>query len=311
MSLDRSTELGRVTIHIDDGDHDANRSKPKKKKKKTADEEPEEVKDDGKVSVANEDKQFEPIRTNMDIIRQQTSTLQKLNLNAPDEKAAKALSKAVEKAIGKASAAGQEIKVRLDHIKGTLDKDKPGYQVRANLYNAACKDFQSAMTEYQTTYSNVREKITEIKRRQLQQLPTETPLTEEQIESVIASGQEGEVMQRAMMMEDLSNLEDIVADVEERHAEILKLERSVMEFLELFRDLSMLVDVQGEKLNTIDGHLANTKANVKKAEDQLTAAEKAQIAARKKRCILFMILLFILLVALGVGGFFGNIYTSS
>jgi t-SNARE complex subunit (syntaxin) len=39
-------------------------------------------------------------------------------------------------------------------------------------------------------------------------------------------------------------LQDIVADVEERHAEILKLERQVLELLELFRDLSMLVDQQ-------------------------------------------------------------------
>jgi len=167
------------------------------------------------------------------------------------------------------------------------------------------------MNDYQTTYSVVRDKINDNKRRQLKNLPTETPLSDEQIESVIASGQEGEVMQRAMMMEDLSNLQDIVADVEERHAEILKLERSVMELLELFRDLSMLVDVQGEKLNIIDDHIANTKKNVSKAEQKLTEAEKAQIAARKKRCYLLMILIFILLVALALGGFFGGIFTSS
>jgi syntaxin 1B/2/3 len=144
----------------------------------------------------------------------------------------------------RANTAGQEIKARLDAIKATLGKGKPGAQARGNLYNNCCKEFHTVMNDYQTTYQQVRDQMNENKKRQLRNLPTETPLTEEQIDQVIASGQEGEVMQRAMMMEDLTNLEDLVADVEERHAEILRLERSVMEILELFRDLSMLVDVQ-------------------------------------------------------------------
>jgi len=307
-----STEL-EVTVHIDDGEEPTRATKPKKKKKRTDEEagESKEVKDDDRVSVAEEDKQFVPIRNNIEVIKAQTAALSKLNLNATDEKSGKALTKAVEKAMNKANTAGQEIKAHLDHIKGNLKKDKPGAQARANLYNNCCKEFQAVMNEYQTTYSVVRDKINDNKRRQLKNLPTETPLSDEQIESVIASGQEGEVMQRAMMMEDLSNLQDIVADVEERHAEILKLERSVMELLELFRDLSMLVDVQGEKLNIIDDHIANTKKNVNKAEQKLTEAEKAQIAARKKRCYLLMILIFILLVALALGGFFSGIFNSS
>jgi len=199
----------------------------------------------------------------------------------------------------------------LDGIKHSLNKKTPGHQARANLYNNCCKDFHAVMNDYQTTYQNVRDQMNENKKRQLRNLPTETPLTEEQIESVIASGQEAEVMQRAMMMEDLTNLEDLVADVEERHAEILRLERSVMELLELFRDLSMLVDVQGEKLDRIDVNIANTKAHVEKGTKKLTEAEQAQIAARKKRCWLLMILIVVVLIALALGGFFGGIFTSS
>jgi hypothetical protein len=103
MSSDRMTELtggrrGRntnadeVTVHIDE-EEEAPR-KPKKKKKKPVDEDQEEGKTAGgdgeskdvKVSVADEDKAFEPIRTNIDTIKQQTAALNKLNLNATDEK---------------------------------------------------------------------------------------------------------------------------------------------------------------------------------------------------------------------------------
>jgi len=304
-------ELGHVTVHVDDGDVPA---KKKKKKPKAAAAADAEVKDDDvKVSIKDEDKAFEPIRDGIETIKAQTLALKRLDLNTTDEKGGKALAKAIEKAMTKANGAGQVIKGQLEAIKLsiTTDKGKPGVTARANLYNTACKEFQTVMTDYQTTYGTVKDKTNENKRRQLKNLPTETPLSDEQIDSVIASGQEGEVMQRAMMMEDLSDLQDIVADVEERHAEILKLERSCMELLELFRDLSMLIDIQGEMLDRIDGHIQSTKKNVDNGTKKLSQADEDQMKARRKKCYLLGILIIILLVILALGGFFGGVFGKS
>jgi hypothetical protein len=57
------------------------------------------------------------------------------------------------------------------------------------------------MQEYNVEYSAIKQRITDNKKRQLRNLPTDTPLTEDQIESVLEAGKEGEVMQKAMMME--------------------------------------------------------------------------------------------------------------
>lgn len=271
--------------------------------------------EDEKYSSADETKLFEPIKEGIQTVRDQTSALRKLDLNAVDERSSKQLTKSIERIMSRSTGAGQSVKRALDEIKASIAAGKKsgakGMAARTNLFNSSAKDFHGVMQEYNSEYSAVKHRITENKKRQLRNLPTDTPLSEEQIESVLDAGKEGEVMQKAMMMEDLSNLQDIVADVEERHAEILKLERQVIELLELFKDLSMLVDQQGEKIDVIDQHIVRTKDNTEKGEKALVSAEKSQIAARKKRCILLLILVAVLVVILVLGGYFGGIFGSS
>src|SRR4051794_535399 len=55
------------------------------------------------------------------------------------------------------------------------------------------------------------------------------------------------------------NLKNVVAVIEERHLDILKLEHQVLEIYELFRDLATLVDLQQESLDVIENRIMKAK----------------------------------------------------
>lgn len=76
------------------------------------------------------------------------------------------------------------------------------------------------------------------------------------------------------------NLQDVIKVIEERHLDILKLERQVLEIYELFRDLATLVDLQQESLDVIENRIMNAKDYTEKAEVELQDAENYQKKAR-------------------------------
>lgn len=73
----------------------------------------------------------------------------------------------------------------------------------------------------------------------------------------------------------------MLADVEARHNDILKLEKSLKELHDLFLEMAMLVESQGEVVDRIENHVTGTQDYVVKAQEQLKQAEVLQTKARK------------------------------
>jgi flagellar basal body-associated protein FliL len=61
----------------------------------------------------------------------------------------------------------------------------------------------------------------------------------------------------------------------------------------------------------ISDHIDKTKDFTEGGRKELVEAEKHQIAARKKRCYLILILVAILIVILALGGYFGGLFGKS
>jgi len=176
---------------------------------------------------------------------------------------------------------------------------KAGKEVRENLFKKAGTDYSTALTDWKELTSSLKKQMVDDKKRQLKNVSESIgqELSDEKIEIIVNHGQADAVIQQAMM-EDNARLEDVVADIEERHTEILHLERQLLEVFELFKDLATLVDVQGEQLDTIEGNVTRAGMSVQQAEKDLISAEESQRKARKKQCIILIICLVILVVIL-------------
>ncbi len=70
-------------------------------------------------------------------------------------------------------------------------------------------------------------------------------------------------------------------DIQDRHADIVKIEKSVIELQQLFMDMSVLVAAQGEMLDHVEIQVNNAVADTEKGVDALKDAVKYQKRSRK------------------------------
>lgn len=79
---------------------------------------------------------------------------------------------------------------------------------------------------------------------------------------------------------DTQQARQTLADIEARHEEIMKLEKSIREVHDLFVDMATLIEKQGDKIDSIESHITNTRDFVEKAVEQTKEALVYQGKAR-------------------------------
>ena len=79
---------------------------------------------------------------------------------------------------------------------------------------------------------------------------------------------------------DTQQARQTLADIEARHEDIMKLEKSIKEVHDLFVDMATLIEKQGDKIDSIENHVMNTRSCVEKAVEQTSKALVYQGKAR-------------------------------
>jgi len=74
--------------------------------------------------------------------------------------------------------------------------------------------------------------------------------------------------------------------LEDRHLEMVKLEKGIQEVHDMFLDISVLVETQGEAVGRIADAVDQAAHNVEEGRDQLAQAEKKKKQGRKLKFIL-------------------------
>ncbi|KAG5884297.1 hypothetical protein JTB14_006306 [Gonioctena quinquepunctata] len=94
-----------------------------------------------------------------------------------------------------------------------------------------------------------------------------------------------------------------LADIEARHADIIKLENSIRELHDMFMDMAMLVENQGELVDRVEYHVGSAQNHVQQGQSELKVAQAYQSKARKKKIFIIICLvvaLIILIIILSV-----------
>jgi syntaxin 1B/2/3 len=94
----------------------------------------------------------------------------------------------------------------------------------------------------------------------------------------------------------------LVDEMHDRHTDLMEIEKNIVELHQLFMDMSLLVDQQGEKVNNIEQNVQSSANNTEKAVTELKASVELQKSARKKKwcMVIFCLVLIIILVIVGV-----------
>jgi len=173
------------------------------------------------------------------------------------------------------------------------NKDSAKAQVRDNMYQTNIRKFHQVMNDYNAASHEFKQALQERTRRQLKIVDSE--ISDDDIEKIVESGQANDVIKQALISD---NLQNVVRDIEERHLDILKLEKQVLEVYELFRDLATLVELQQESLDVIETRITAARDYTVQAEKELHSAENYQQKARRRQCCLFLLLLGVLVAVL-------------
>jgi t-SNARE complex subunit (syntaxin) len=249
----------------------------------------------GNQEIAEHMKLYEPIKRGLELIRTNIDKIEKLkdkDKTVANEKGRKEIMDSLDQIMSETTRTGREIKNALDAIKvqdaayAKQNKDSAKNQMRVNLYQTHIRRFHTDMNDYNAASHEFKQSLQERTRRQLKIV--DSKISDEDIEKIVASGQAEGVIKQVLISE---TLQDVVRDIEDRHLDILKLERQVLEVYELFKDLATLVDIQQESLDVIENRVAKAKDYVEKGEKELQQAEIYQKKSRKKQCCLIIILL--------------------
>ncbi|XP_065562114.1 syntaxin-1A-like isoform X2 [Artemia franciscana] len=175
-------------------------------------------------------------------------------------------------------------------------------RIRKTQHSTLSRKFVEVMTEYNKTQTDYRERC---KARILRQLEiTGRQTTDQELEDMLEQGNPSVFTQGIIM--ETQQARQTLADIEARHADIMKLENSIRELHDMFMDMAMLVESQGEMIDRIEYNVEHAQDYVQTATQDTKKALKYQSKARKKK-IMIMICLAILgiILASTIGGYFG------
>merc|ERR1711988_1281543 len=157
-------------------------------------------------------------------------------------------------------------------------------RIKKTQHSSLSRKFVEGMTEYNRTQTDYRERCKARIQRQLE--ITGKTTTNEQLEEMLESGSSAEFTQGIMM--DTAQAKQTLADIEARHADIIKLETSIKELHDMFMDMAMLVESQGEMIDRIEYHVEHAVDYVQTATQDTKKALKYQSKARRNKIFLFL-----------------------
>ncbi|KAM9715775.1 syntaxin-4 [Menidia menidia] len=169
-------------------------------------------------------------------------------------------------------------------------------RMQRTQHGVLSKEFVELMGYCNTIQAQYRERNVERIQRQLK--ITGNNVTDEELDKMLESGQTDVFTQN--ILNDAKATKQALNEIETRHDEILKLERSIRDLHDMFQYLAMEVEAQGEMVNRIENNIKQSSDYVEKAKENVGAAVTYQQKARKKKiwiAICLAILILILVIA--------------
>ncbi|XP_025157028.1 syntaxin-1A isoform X5 [Harpegnathos saltator] len=241
------------------------------------------------------------IQTNVEDVKKKHSAI----LSAPqtDEKVKMELEDLmsdIKKTANKVRAKLKVIEQNIEQEEHT-NKSSADLRIRKTQHSTLSRKFVEVMTEYNRTQTDYRERCKGRIQRQLE--ITGRTTTNEELEEMLEQGNPAVFTQGIIM--ETQQAKQTLADIEARHADIIKLENSIRELHDMFMDMAMLVESQGEMIDRIEYHVEHAVDYVQTATQDTKKALKYQSKARRKlfliaicMTILVIILIIILVVSL-------------
>ena len=206
-----------------------------------------------------------------------------------------ALENSMEDLIHSTKKLGTSIKATLKSEQNNLDSlsgNTMETRMRKTQINAQSKRFFDIWSQYNQNQLEFRDKSKKLLVRRCKIVNNN--YTDEDIENMLDEGQTNVFATSILDQERVARQQ--LQELQDRHDEFMKLEKSIKEVHDMFMDVAALVSTQGEMIDSIFTHVMSAEVDLEAGKENLKKAEKYAISARKKKMCLAAVILVILLI---------------
>ncbi|XP_066487206.1 syntaxin-4 [Tiliqua scincoides] len=201
----------------------------------------------------------------------------------------------------------KDIRASLKRIEPTKDEEDENRnsintRMKRTQHGILSQQFLELINKCNSTQSDYRDRNLERIRRQLQ-ITGSGGVSDEELDQMLESGQTEVFVSN--IMKDTQMTKQALNEIETRHSEILKLERSIQELHEMFTYLATEVELQGEMIDRIEKNILDSEDYVKKGQQHLHSAQENQKKARKKKfmigiCLTVTVVIIIIIIGAAI-----------
>ncbi|KAK3126448.1 hypothetical protein QOZ80_7AG0556710 [Eleusine coracana subsp. coracana] len=244
------------------------------------------------------------------LITKLTNLLNKLQTANEESKAVtkasamKAIKQRMEKDIDEVGKIARMAKTKVDELEkdNLSNRQKPGCgkgsavdRSREQTTGAVKKKLKERMDDFQVLREAIRQEYREVVERRVFTVTGNRP-DEETIDDLIETGKSEQIFKDAIQQQGRGQILDTVAEIQERHDAVRDLERKLLELQQIFLDMAVLVEAQGDMINNIETHVSNATNHIQQGVSALQNAKKLQRNSRKWMCYAIIILLVIVVI---------------
>ncbi|KAK8661341.1 hypothetical protein V6N13_052234 [Hibiscus sabdariffa] len=218
--------------------------------------------------------------------------------------AMKSIKQRMEKDVDEVGKISRFIKGKIEELdrENLANRQKPGCgkgtgvdRSRTSTTIALKKKLKDKMAEFQTLRETIHQEYREVVERRVFTV-TGTRPDEETIEKLIDTGDSEQIFQKAIQEQGRGRIMDTVSEIHERHEAVRDLEKKLLDLQQIFLDMAVLVEAQGDMLDNIESQVSSAVDHVQSGNTALQRAKSLQRNSRKWMCIAIIILLLIVVI---------------
>nr|GMC70557.1 syntaxin-132-like isoform X2 [Ipomoea batatas] len=218
--------------------------------------------------------------------------------------AMKAIRKRMEKDVNEVGKTARNVKGKIEAINkdNMANRQKPGCgkgtsvdRSRINLTNSLAKKFKDVMTEFQALRQRIDDEYREVVERRVITV-TGTRPDEETINKLIETGNSEQIFQKAIQETGKGQVLNTLEEIQERHDAVKEIERKLLDLHQIYLDIAVVVESQGDFLDNIESQVRNAVDHVHMGTDALQTAKSLQRKSRK--CMMIAIILLLLIAGI-------------
>jgi len=237
-----------------------------------------------------------------DRIRQHVQQYERSSTNSEIQTLHKQIQNEIDETRAASSGIGEDIQVIRKEIydSSSADEDTTLNQYKRNQFHRCMKKYEEALESYQGEV----EHFNQVRKKRFVRIAKTVghELNEEELDDIMENPQR---MQQVVQTELVSTeLLENLSHLEETRDQMRNIEQGLKDLLEMWQEFNNLLELQQERVDSIEDNVAKAHKKVKHGTQMLEEAQESQQCARKNQCYIMlccMLLMFLVFGGVGIG----------